>query len=242
MDSATAEMVAMTAWPGIRTTAHGPWRHRFSNGYTNRANSTTVLSWADDGDVDEGIDWGIARAEADGAAPVFQISDRREFAPVAAALSKRGFGEASPTVVMTRADPSFGKRLLRNDSVDMVNGAAGEWFDAWWGLTGGSAVGERVVRAYMARLPGEVTGALVRHEDTAVAVGLGIVVESGVYICSMETDPHHRRQGHASAIVSELVAAANVPAVLAVEADNRAARAAYVGLGFAEVGGYRYYR
>lgn len=241
MNPAIAERVAMQAWPGLQTSANGRWRHRVAGGYTNRANSTTAISWSRGDDAFAGVEWGIAAARRHGADPVFQISDRAEFDAVREALERMEMREFSPTVVMALDDHSH-LHHAGDQIIQLSDGAIGDWFESWWALTGGHDAGEQVVRNYMSRLPGNVRGATKRELSEVAAVGLGIEVEGGLYICAMQTATGHRRKGHASSVVSRLAATTRQPLVLAVEADNEPAMRVYERLGFVAVSGYRYYR
>jgi len=68
----------------------------------------------------------------------------------------------------------------------------------------------------------------------------GRVVADEAEVLTIATDPAHRRQGHARAVLTRLHAAAKDHAAaqifLEVAADNTAARALYAALGYAQVG------
>lgn len=81
----------------------------------------------------------------------------------------------------------------------------------------------------------------------SVAVGYAAVHDGVAVIEAIGTDPAHRRQGHARAIVAALTdwaaRAGAAQVALQVEATNAAARALYASAGFlTDVYGYRYRR
>jgi predicted GNAT family acetyltransferase len=77
----------------------------------------------------------------------------------------------------------------------------------------------------------------------AVACAIGVVYAQALSIVDVVTSLHHRQQGYATSLLSQIVAWAQqmgaTDAALQVQGDNAAARALYAHLGFQEV--YRYW-
>lgn len=240
-DAAIAE-----AWPAAivdRDRVPG-WELRSTFGVTRRANSVRFLATVDDP--------AAALAEASawfrsaGANPTALISDQSPggdaVREIAAADSGR---EISTTVVLSMPivveapTDSSGTGVARRDELDEA------WFETHLALGGrGDTPDVRRALAHLLR-PGRPTAYLrIDLGSSVVGVAQVVAVDRLAVVQCVAVDPSYRRQGHARRLMlAGLDAAASLGAdalVIAVEADNTAARRLYDDLGAIESHRYRY--
>ncbi len=240
-----ADRICLDAWRGSETVVVGPARFGFARGFTQRANSAALLSEVAADDIapliDEAEHWYRQRSRP----ALWQVSDG-DLDSLGVALAARGYLESDLTQVMVKP-PS--------DSHGASDGSGGDievstrsalttgWFDVWSQVSGhglndqaGPFLAEVIAGAWVEVSP--------RGADAPGAVGLGIDVDAGRYICCMATRPEHRRLGLARAVLAELELQRYQPAqrlsVLQVGADNPAI-GLYLSAGFVVSHGYRYF-
>lgn len=235
MSMSPAEDAAFEAsWPAAEYASAGAIRMGRAPGAGNRVNSARPTSpdWTE-ADIDRAVDiqtgWGQT--------PLFRVADDD---PLAAALLARGWQAQQPTRLL-----SAPLARLTDTPVPRVTAFA-VWpplaiqRDLWTelGITAArQAVMDRV------RLP--KAAILGRVEDRAAGVAFAAIDGPLAVLHALEVTPALRRKGLAGWLMREAAFwAASQGAdrmLLAVTAENGPAQALYCGLGFTDIGGYRYY-
>ncbi|PYI37070.1 GNAT family N-acetyltransferase [Arthrobacter psychrolactophilus] len=238
------------AWPALdRSTAEG-WALRSAGGVTQRANSIWPAREAHD--IDAALrmarDWYTARRQP----VIFQVMHRPEHAGLDALLDELHYSRQSETLIMTATEEDTScLAQLEQAAVHIVIAPtpSPQWLDLWWSVDGrGGSEEKAIAERILAGSPALYATAL---DDQGQAVGTGRlalpVIDGGEGwggIYSMAVHPTARRQGIATAVLAELVAAGKEFGVenywLMVTAANAGAQTLYGQAGFAEVGRYHY--
>jgi len=236
------EPAAVASWPARETMAVEGWLLRFTDGYSQRANSVATHGFTGQ-ELERAVDRVEAAYRAHHLIARFQITPLATPAGLEEALLARGYAGVSPTHVMTApaervcaahgatADIAF---MDRDDTALQRLILSGSRSDA--------DGRERIFLMSQIALP---CACILTFED-GVAVGCGVCVLGsglgGIYL--MRTDPAHRRCGHARNVLSALARWARDGGAdtlyLQVDDENNAARALYAGAGFTDAYSYRY--
>jgi N-acetylglutamate synthase len=245
-----ADRIGRDAWRGPETVVVGPARFGFAHGFTQRANSAALLSEVAQDDIapliDEAEHWYRQRSRP----ALWQVSDG-DLDSFGAALAARGYIESDLTQVMVKppsgcqrdSDGRSGDGSAQDRHVSTRSALTTGWFEVWSQVSGYGQSDQ--AWPFLAEVgAGAWVEASEGGADAPGAVGLGIDVDAGHYICCMATRPEHRRLGLARAVLAELEQQRNQPAlrpsVLQVGADNPAI-GLYLSAGFVISHGYRYF-
>jgi N-acetylglutamate synthase len=240
------ERMAFAAWPAEEVGVAGPWRLRFMNGVSRRANSVWPGEAPEAGDaraqgerVAEAEAWYAAR----GLPTMFQINPDVHPA-LDAFLAARGYG-AEAHVSVQIADPHAVASVAR-PAARVFDRLDDEWFELS-ALRGRFARVAVTYRGLLERIGDRATYALATLDGRPAAVGMGVFSGSStpaMGIFSMMTVPEARRRGGGRAVLAALAGAAaqrGAPFLyLLVERENTAASALYAGASFRELYGYHY--
>ena len=227
---------AFAAWPAEEVRSLGPWRLRYTQGTTRRANSV----WMDGGsDLEPMVDEAERFYRTRGQPPLFQVS------PLAPSglddlLAGRGYAADAPVAIEVAAVEAV---AAAGDGRGRIERRLQDpWFEV--AVRARFAAVAPVYRALLERIGDRALYALVEDDGHPAAVGLGVVHGEWMGVFNMVTAPDHRRRGLARSVLSALAAGARERGAarlyLQVERANAAARALYAGAGFAEVYGYHY--
>ncbi|HEU4427641.1 MAG TPA: GNAT family N-acetyltransferase [Myxococcota bacterium] len=241
------ERAAFDAWQAEEIVALGPWRLRFMQGVTDRANSV----WAGPGEPPGGFDDAIARVEAfyaERRRPVlFQITPAAD--ELDARLAARGYERYDDVSVQIASAARVAQLAPNAEACAQCDARLSA---AWFELSGrrGRFRGEQVAvyRAFLERVAPRAGFASARPAGATAlaAVGLTLVAPPLAGVFSMLTLPEQRGRGLAAAVLAALArfAAARGAAqlYLQVSANNAAARALYSRAGFSEAYRYHYRR
>ncbi len=239
-----ADLAGVAAWSGGLIERLGPVVARSAYGFTQRANSATVVDHdyiatcgGDELDalVRQIERWYGARDEQ----IRWQVSGQDS--AIASAMSRARYIAAEPTLVYVRPANLAAPAVTNRVRIDA--GCSDAWFDTWYDVSGRS-VDSSISRGFLEQIQG---GQWVSASTTTGdyrdrgSVGLGIDVElpDARVICCMATRHGSRRQGLAGSVLDALLDTSAV-CVLQVGQDNLA-RHLYEARGFVKSHEYRYY-
>lgn len=241
---AAIEDAARAAWPPREQELVGGWLLRASDGFTNRANSASASTAAEQLD-----DVTLARLEAfyraRSLAPTVQVTDRLHPA-IDALLVDRGYSVRSSSSVMV-ADVAALIALTAapetSASFELWDDAAA-WLDASYLRFSDAAETTRAPHlAMLGRIGGARALGMLRADGLSVACGLGVIGGDLLGLFDLVVAPAARGRGHGSALIQGLVrwgaAHGARAAYLQVTERNDGARRLYERLGFAPR--YRYW-
>lgn len=242
-DIDSIEHHALAGWPAEVVEELDGWRLRAMSGVTRRANS--VWTAASGGRV--GLDERIARAEAFYAArglpPMFQVGDASEPIELDEVLARRGYLLDAPVLVQTAEIASVKAGSPSAESVVVEPEPSAAWLEvsARQGRYRGV---EPTYIGLLERLGGRARFALATVAGEPAAVGLGVLGERWMSVCSMLTLPPFRRHGLGRQVLSALTRsgaeAGATSLYLQVEVENAPARSLYESLGFRRLYAYHY--
>lgn len=240
--ASTAEELALQrvlaeGWRADQEQDLGRWRLRAAGGFTRRANSVLVAGQPDR-PLDDALAYAAQWYEARGLPLVLQVpTEARRL--LDAELGERGWDFSGETSVLVRSlgepPPPGAWAVERADEPD-----AG-WLARY---RDGAGVDDGQARPVLTNHP-QATFARSRADDgPVVAIGRGTLDDGWLAISCVEVASDRRRQGHASAIVRDLLRwgaeGGATRAVVAVEQDNAESLALFEALGFWFHHAYRY--
>ena len=238
------EPAAVASWPAREKIEADGWLLRFTDGYSQRANSVATHRFSG-GDLDTAIEAAEKEYRARNLAPLFQITPVSQPAGLEAALQTRGYEMLSPAFVM-RAQTGAVRVLdapgVKAALVETENRAFTRLVVA--GSHSPEDGAERMFLLSRIALPHACL--LAFDGDMPVACGVCVIANGlgGIYL--MRTDAAWRRRGYGKAVLKVLAQwASNAGAAalyLQAEDANAPARALYARMGFAEAYSYRFWR
>jgi N-acetylglutamate synthase len=240
-DLASLELAALRSWPALETVEDDGWVLRFSRGYTQRSNSTTVLRAG----PAQALPARVAACEAEfgarGLPPIFRVVSFAGAAALDALLAARGYRRKDETLVMTR--PLGAPRPSPSPRGEVEALAPDAWLPLYERFNGKDAAQRPLHRALLEAIPGRRLLAALAQGGVPAAVGLAVVDGRWAGLFDVATDPARRRQGLGRRLVEGMLGWAEgggaAAAYLQVVAANAPAVRLYARLGFAE--GYRYW-
>jgi len=231
-------------WPCLEETMLGDWTVRFGGGVYGRSNSVQPRGSAGI-DVEDAISRCEELYRSRGLPPMFRIPRIGDWRELDQRLEERGYEESELTDVRLSA-----LSALSAGSFEPGVTLAPAYDEAWMaGYFLGSHRGagrERSVYQLLERVPLPRRFAGISREGRTVAVGLGVIADSTLWLFGMATEEAYRGQGMATAIVNSLFAWAAAEgcqrSALQVLATNEAASRVYDRFGFETIYSYHYRR
>jgi len=226
------EELSMNAQPALKTQLYDGWVLRFSNGYTNRANSvnpiyTSLLP------VEEKVAFCEDIYTRQGLPTVFKLTD-------AAPAELENYLDTQDYEIVT---PTY---LLENDTLPSSSASGNVtvfysinpiWRDHCLRLNGLIDTQKAATAvAMMANILTDVVCAQIEADGKVIACGLCIVERGYAGLYDIVVDPEYRQKGCGTelcrALLSEAVRLGAKSAYLQVVADNTSAIALYKKLGY----------
>lgn len=244
------EELSLNAWPGHHTLLFDGWLLRFSEGYTNRANSVNPLYSGSQVDLEEKIRTCENLYTSKDLPTIFKLTPASIPSDLPGILTSKGYSTFEPTSVQTLElndlKSSFSTPLSNNEEVKIVQESqlSPGWLTAWLNLTNISTGHWANVEKLLGNiLPGRCFLRLEKSGQT-VAAGLAVYERGYVGLFDIVTNPEFRLQGWGRGLVIELLKWGHSQgagtAYLQVLTTNSAALRLYAGLGFREVYHYWY--
>ena len=234
------ERVGRLTWPALEEDTVDGWLVRAAAGVTRRSNSVNpgaVVTPDLEATVDSAIEWLRIRDLP----PIFRLTPASsdQLQPI---LETRGLRKRPGASIMVRHS------LV--DSLDADVEMSPTWSEEWMDVLaeqedrGGSA--RRIVEQLFDRHALPTSFALIRHEATPTAVGMGVVSGRHIGIFNMRTRLAQRRRGFSRRILGALVSFGAAEgadhAFIQVHPANEAAIALYRSAGFERRYSYWYYQ
>lgn len=231
------EAACRHAWPALEEMTDGPWRLRFANGRSRRANSVNAIDSA--AALSPGI---IARAEAEYARrnlpAIFRVTGLQD-PSIDRQLDAAGYVAEGDSRTLHADLPPMPMR--RDPDVTITTRPDDAWFAAMarlqgWDddiLAGYAAI---VTQIGVTRTEGHAAFFRLDLDGTPAALAFSVIHDGIACLESVVSDPARRRRGYAARLVGALLAWAIGEgaggACLQVDADNAAAINLYRNMGF----------
>lgn len=226
------EELSMNAHPALKTQLYDGWILRFSNGYTNRANSVNPL-YKSALPIEEKLDFCKDIYSSQGLPAVYKITPHSA-KDLDGILDTCGYEKVTPTNVMvkklTTAD-FYGFKSIITDKIDVG------WQESYFRLNGiTDDIKIKTGKAIQDGILNKTFCASVKEREVTAACGLCVIERGYAGLFDITVDQDCRRRGLGFDICSSLLASASRDgakfAYLQVVADNAPAVALYKKLGF----------
>lgn len=234
------------AWRPTVEETHGGWRYRWADGVTRRANS--VLARETHERVEALVDCAEGFYRERGAPTLISVSTASAPRDLAAHLQARGYRSTARTLVQQAVTRDVTDRFRPTVEIEISETPTEEWFRVYWSAEAARGRGDSdmVVFRDLLLVPGLPTlFAAARRGSEVLGVGQLVIEQGWGGVQCMATDPSHRGQGVARAVLNGLAMEAARHGVgqmyLAVMADNFPARALYGRSGFRTAQEYCYF-
>lgn len=235
----TLEELSMRAWPALETLADDGWVHRFSGGYTRRANSVHPLASGTRRLVDK-VDEAESLYRARNLPTIFKLTADSQPDGLESALVGRGYIEEARTAVHV-ADVASGEEDV---AVETKWSRARSWSDGFHHMSN-IPHERRILHDKILSSISLPTGFVwVEENGRIVGCGLGVVERDWLGIFDIVVAPEVRRRGIGERLTRGAIAWGHKmgarKAYLQVMSDNAPAVSLYDKLGFHEAYQYWY--
>lgn len=233
------EELSFNSHPALQTQFYDGWFIRFSNGYTNRANSVSTL-WPSALDPDEKINECERRYVRQSLPCVFKLTDGTDPA-LDKKLEARGYRIVTPTDLMVL--DLNGRQFPRGDCV-ITDHVTREWLDTYFTLENYPEP-KRVTAEQMLRaIRNETLYCRIEQDGKSIACASAVLERGYVTLANVIVDEACRGKGYGrqlcESLLSEAVKAGAHTAYLQVVQGNAAAIHLYELLGYRRLYSYWY--
>jgi ribosomal protein S18 acetylase RimI-like enzyme len=240
------EECALNAWPSHHQILYDGWILRFTNGYTQRANSVNPVYNGTQA-VDQKIQRCIQIYLKKNLRPIFRITPLAQPQNLDEILAGLGFYQKSLTSVQTLNLDSL--RPQENHTFHFWSEFSTEWLEHFTRLKGsapaqaGAPAQTETHQTILSNILPEKCFAILSNLNQVVTCGLGVLEGEHVGLFDIITAQSQRRKGLGQKLVLNILHWAKEngakQAYLQVETNNEPALNLYAKLGFEEV--YRYW-
>ena len=234
------EELSMNAHPSLKTQHYDGWVLRFSNGYTNRANSVNPI-YPGFIPTPEKVISCEEKYTREGLPVVFKLTDASS-TELDAYLHKHGYEKKTPTNLFTaNTFPSHKSTRL----VTVREHIDSAWQDHFFQLNGLTDIDKiKTASAMMENIQSTTLCAQIETDGNVVACGLCVVERGYAGLYDIVVDSAYRQKGFGydlcSTLLSESTRYGAKSAYLQVVAANTPAIALYEKLGFQQLYQYWY--
>jgi GNAT superfamily N-acetyltransferase len=236
----TIEECALNAWPSHQQILYDGWILRFTNGYTQRANSVNPV-YSGTQAVDQKIQRCIQIYRQKNLRPIFRITPLVQPQNLDEILAGLGFYQKSLTSVQTLNLNSL--RPQENHTFHFWPEFSTEWLAHFTHLKGSAPAQAETHQTILSNILPEKCFAILSNLNQVVACGLAVLEGEYAGLFDIITAQSQRRKGLGHELVLNILHWAKEngakKAYLQVETDNKPALNLYAKLGFEEV--YRYW-
>lgn len=234
------EEMSLDAWPALRTSYHRGCILRFSNGYTNRANSANPL-YSDKADFPDIVRHAERFYNRHGIPCVFKILETERYSSLDRLLEAAGYEAITRTSVLLCDLGNFDGTAL--EPIETASVFSDEWFSSFIEFNRISKEHAITARQMLALIPVETVVACIRDNGAIVACGYGAIEGEHVGFFDIVVKGECRGKGYGRRLMNGIIAEAKKHGArkgyLQVMENNDVARNLYAGLGFREL--YRYW-
>lgn len=232
------EEMSLNAHVALNVMHYDGWILKFSEGYTNRSNSVSML-YPSTIDLKEKIEY-CEKVYAEQNLPcVFKLTDSDE--KIMNILTERGYKEVTPTDVMIRNADDF---TIPDCNITFYKKPVDEWLTKFFDLEG---VGEKHQATYKHMLDKvclNTTYVAIKEQGKIVAVASSVAERGYMLIQNVIVHPDYRRKGYGKMLCSSLISKGKSEGAntvwLQVVQSNEGAYKLYEDLGFKKIYSYRY--
>ncbi|MDR6226641.1 GNAT family N-acetyltransferase [Desmospora profundinema] len=234
------EEYSLNAWPALQTIVHDGWLLRFSDGYTNRANSIHPI-YDSHGDIERKIAYCEDIYSHKRLKTIYKMTSSVYPANLDEVLVKKGYEAMDDTSVQILNLTEMKQPLIH--TVKRDEKLTNSWFNHFCRLTKVDPNHRFTIKQMLSSIIFEKCFFSLYLEDRAVACGLGTIKGGYLGIFDMITDSHHRNRGLGEQLMLHLlnwgIENEAKQAYLQVMLTNGPARRLYSKLGFQEA--YKYW-
>lgn len=244
------EELSLNAWPAQHTLLYDGWLLRFSEGYTNRANSVNPIYSGSNTNLENKIKACKDFYTQKNLPTIFKLTPASLPSNLEMVLASNGFSKSSVTSVqeikLNDLESSFSFALSNDDEVKIIreNQLRPGWLATWLSLTNISTGHWANVEKLLGNILPLHCFLRLEKESQTVAAGLAVYERGYVGLFDIVTNTEFRRQGLGRRLVIELLkwgqSQGAATAYLQVLTTNSAALQLYTRLGFREVYQYWY--
>ncbi len=239
-DTVFYEELSMNAHPALKTQLYDGWVLRFSNGYTNRANSVNPLYHAVLPLADK-IDYCEKVYRSENLPVVYKMTHACDGA-LDTLLQDRGYRIVSPTMMMTKDIGDFHHVSSDFYVSDLVEE---DWISSYFSLNGLTDNPKITTATHMLRnIQNAVLCGTVKKNEQTIACGLCVIERGYAGLFDIVVDSAYRGQGYGYEICCSLLNEAKKHgakrAYLQVVQSNYKAIGIYIKLGFSNLYEYWY--
>lgn len=234
------EELSFNSHPSLQTQYYDGWILRFSNGYTNRANSVNMI-YPSSIDLQTKIQECEKRYAQQNLPCVFKVTDGSD-EKLDKMLEERGYEIVTPTTLMSMdlADKQFSA-----GNCIITEHADEEWLRTYFSLTGCTDSGTRSTAKQMLHIIQETTlYCRLVEEDKSIACASAVIERGYMTLVHVIVDEKYRGRGLGRKLCESLLAEAMQhgahTAYLQVLRNNQIAISLYEKLGYKNVYSYWY--
>lgn len=230
MNVNTIETASLRAWPAFEQFEEDGWISRFTDGYTKRANSVTVLQ-----PNPNSLEGQVARYEelynTRGLPCVFRLLSTNDNQELEKILNSRGYSNGDHSLVLAQNLENRVFSPLEFDSISIE-----EWMTHYCLLNNKDLEKHATHSKMINNIEDRYLLALLKKNTEVVACGLGVITDGLFGLFDLVTHSQFRKKGYGFELVSGMLSWAvqnnAETAYVQVVADNTPAVSLYHKLGF----------
>ncbi len=236
------EELSINAHPSLKTNFHDGWMLRFSNGYTNRANSVNML-YSSELPIVGKIEECENRYKSSHLPCVFKVVEQLTDASLDEILESRGYKVVTPTISMSM---NLTDKAYEQTNAIILDAPSEEWFDTYIRLEKMSDETKIVTMKEMIHsIVNKSLYCLIKEEDRNVACASAVIENGYMALLNVIVDEQYRGKGYGRQLCLALLEGAKKvgahTAYLQVVDANQVAVNLYTSLGYRKDYSY-YYR
>lgn len=225
------EELSFNSHPSLQTKYYDGWLLRFSEGYTNRANSVNMI-YPSTIDLQTKIEECEAQYFKQGLSCVFKVTDGSDEA-LDGLLQEKGYQVVTPTALMTL---DLKDKTFAMSECIITNQVTKEWLNTYFGLEKYSPKKCETATKMLQMIQNETLYCRIEKEGESVACASAVIERGYVTLVNVIVDERYRGYGYGrrlcEALLSKAKEAGAHTAYLQVVQSNRVAVQLYESLGY----------